>query len=328
MGKLQQLDPSTKKKAIVLDSASTKKRTQADYDDDKCRKVIVLGSSSTKCRTKHDSDDDFETPMRKADKVRSLQVVEVASRKRKQPEQQKITVSHSNNKGKGRSVNKAQSGKDASNNKSNEPQIYKDITRKRIRTRSNPLKLFTLMKELNEPQMLAVELMGFGSLRHLSVHRIPTRLGLWLVTNYDHQNNCLNVGTHTIQITRELIADVLGIPMGDVRVNYVKKPSKKDPVILRWRNQFGTGSNLKTVKDVTDFIKASDDSGRMFMLNYLVVFNTIMGVTTKGGHVNMKFLPSVTPNADINKMDWCSYLIECLRKTKRKWSGLEHYNGH
>ncbi|MFS7928662.1 hypothetical protein Hanom_Chr04g00323361 [Helianthus anomalus] len=65
----------------------------------------------------------------------------------------------------------------------------------------------------------------------------------------------------------------------------------------------------------------------MFMLNYLVVFNTIMGVTTKGGHVNIKFLPSVTPNADINKMDWCSYLIECLQKTKRKWSGLEHYNG-
>ncbi|MFS7995906.1 hypothetical protein Hanom_Chr12g01123581 [Helianthus anomalus] len=287
-----------------------------------------------------------------------MQAVEVASRKRKQPEQPKITgknngdlkikilrvawvlqvllysfllplyaVSHSNNKGKGRSVNKGQSGKDASNNKSNEPQIYKDITRKRIRTRSNPLKLFTLMKELNEPQLLAVEQMGFGSLRHLSVHRILTRLGLWLVTNYDHQNNCLNVGTHTIQITRELIADVLGIPMGDVRLNYVKKPSKKDPVILRWRNQFGPGSNLKTVKDVTDFIKASDDSGRMFMLNYLVVFNTIMGVTTKGRHVNMKFLPSVTPNADINKMDWCRYLIECLRKTKRKWSGLEHYNG-
>ncbi|KAL8265727.1 hypothetical protein R6Q59_003071 [Mikania micrantha] len=57
------------------------------------------------------------------------------------------------------------------------------------------------------------------------------------------------------------------------------------------------------------------------------MFNTIVGETTKGGTVNMRFLRSVVVGSLIEEFDWCSYIITCLKRTKLKWSGTEHYNG-
>ncbi|MFS7909953.1 hypothetical protein Hanom_Chr02g00100651 [Helianthus anomalus] len=30
---------------------------------------------------------------------------------------------------------------------------------------------------------------------------------------------------------------------------------------------------------------------------------------------------------DIPNMDWCSYVITCLKRTKEEWNGTEPYNG-
>ncbi|MFS7913754.1 hypothetical protein Hanom_Chr02g00145391 [Helianthus anomalus] len=41
----------------------------------------------------------------------------------------------------------------------------------------------------------------------------------------------------------------------------------------------------------------------------------------------MSFLPSLMSNLNIDQMNWCGYLLDCLNKTKQKRSGLEWYNG-
>ncbi|XP_076898771.1 uncharacterized protein LOC143552430 [Bidens hawaiensis] len=51
-----------------------------------------------------------------------------------------------------------------------------------------------------------------------------------------------------------------------------------------------------------------------------------MGETTKSGTVNQKCLASIKVR-NIGNMDWCSYIITCLKSTKEGWNGKEPYNG-
>lgn len=92
--------------------------------------------------------------------------------------------------------------------------------------------------------------MGFSCVVFLKLPNIPTCLGRWLVDNYDANSNSLNVGSHKIEITRELVSDVLGIPNGKRGITEIKNPSYKDLVIAEWRNQFGPKCPLMTALDV------------------------------------------------------------------------------
>ncbi|XP_076934220.1 uncharacterized protein LOC143600408 [Bidens hawaiensis] len=52
-----------------------------------------------------------------------------------------------------------------------------------------------------------------------------------------------------------------------------------------------------------------------------------MGETTNSASVNQKFLTSIMNVRNISNMDWCSYLITCLKRTKERWNGKDPYNG-
>ncbi|KAJ0509294.1 putative Ulp1 protease family catalytic domain, papain-like cysteine peptidase superfamily [Helianthus annuus] len=319
------------------------------------KQIEMLKDNTVQCDSKrakrqceqHDSDDDFETPMPKGISVNkkedqphkqlssSCQIVtkskqsSAKTKKRKEPVNDNGSDDDFESPKKDNDIQspkkRCKNGKRKVNN--DRPHVYKDITTTRIRTRSCPANFCEMVQSLNVAQLAVVEEIGFSSVLQLDVHMVPTCLGYWLVTNYDVESNNLDIGTRKIEITRELVRDVLGIPMGDKQVVEMGKPSYSDPVIAEFRNQYGARSKLKKVKEVIETIKASDESGRIFKLNFLVVFNTIMGETTKGSTVLMRFLPSVTTDVDIKDLDWCSYIVTLLKNTKAGWSGLEHFNG-
>ncbi|KAJ0804263.1 putative acting on peptide bonds (peptidase) [Helianthus annuus] len=130
-----------------------------------------------------------------------------------------------------------------------------------------------------------------------------------------------------INITPTIVHDVLGVPMGGNDVNKINKPSKRNAVILEWKRQFGCNPGRISVRQVIDKLKLQKDGRKFFKLNFLVVFNTIMGEITKSTAVNLRFLTSVRDETVIANMDWCSYIITCLKRTKEKWNGKESYNG-
>ncbi|KAI3816065.1 hypothetical protein L1987_15750 [Smallanthus sonchifolius] len=61
----------------------------------------------------------------------------------------------------------------------------------------------------------------------------------------------------------------------------------------------------------------------MFKLNFLIVFMSIMGKTMKSNTVNQRFLTSLTTKTDFKKLNWCEYVLECLRRTRKGWGGKE-----
>ncbi|KAI3821389.1 hypothetical protein L1987_08956 [Smallanthus sonchifolius] len=59
--------------------------------------------------------------------------------------------------------------------------------------------------------------------------------------------------------------------------------------------------NVVHIPSCCNRIKSSGDNGRMFQLNFMVVYNTVMCQITKMNIVNIQFLPSLLPGAERGK---------------------------
>ncbi|KAJ0693220.1 putative phospholipase [Helianthus annuus] len=192
-------------------------------------------------------------------------------------------------------------------------------------TKSTPNDLCCALNGLSAAQKADLKDMGFASLTAFNIHKIPVGLGRWLLVNYSHETNELNVGSHVIKVTTSKVHDVFGVPMGDIPVYEHKRKRMTDVFREEWKNQFFQTS--VTINDVIQKLKLRRQGGKLFKLNFLVLFNSIMGETTKRATVNPKFLASIRDEGDICKMDWCSYMITCLNRTKEGWNGKEPYYG-
>ncbi|KAL8201864.1 hypothetical protein R6Q57_011011 [Mikania cordata] len=190
--------------------------------------------------------------------------------------------------------------------------------------RCSPANLINFLEKLNEDQKKAVKEMGFGEVLCLKLHTIPTAFGYWLLKNYNPQTDIQNIGSSQFNITPDLIHLVFGIPNGKITVHEKFRPNSNDEVVSEWRSQFGTDIPKKiSMKDFAQHLTTRNDSGRMFKLNFLVMFFSIMGESMKSNTVNQRFLTSVTTKMDVKKLSWCDYVLTCLRKTRQTWNGGE-----
>jgi len=197
----------------------------------------------------------------------------------------------------------------------------------RIRVRNTPHNMMDVIRALTPGQRKTVEEIGFSSMLSMNIKTVPTMLGYWLVINYDHRTSILDVGAKKIQITEELVRDVLGIPMGETEVRCVDRADSRFREITEWRLQFGADKGTYNVSYPIKKVKESGGNGRLFILNFLVIFATIMGRTTKGTTCTMSFLPALQDGVCVSSLNWCRYILNCLKETRGRWSTTEHYNG-
>ncbi|MFS8028465.1 hypothetical protein Hanom_Chr16g01510881 [Helianthus anomalus] len=69
-----------------------------------------------------------------------------------------------------------------------------------IETINKPSSLCTVLHGLSDGQKSDITDMGFESIKSFSINKIPSRLGSWLLANYDHKSNVLKVGDGIINI--------------------------------------------------------------------------------------------------------------------------------
>ncbi|KAJ0476983.1 putative papain-like cysteine peptidase superfamily [Helianthus annuus] len=204
-------------------------------------------------------------------------------------------------------------------------QPYKPFTGARIRPKVGIDNMITLASGLNEEQRKKVGEIGFGSIFHYKVTGVPTALGNWLVTNYDPDNDILHVdGGRTINISSELVRSVFGLPMGPTDLAEKKKASKrKDVVVQAFREQFNHMdiTRLSPVQLMNYILDFQSDNGRLFVLNFLVLYFSLLGETTTNNSVNVRFISNIQPGVDIKSFNWCAYMISCLKRTKTAWRG-------
>ncbi|KAL8251455.1 hypothetical protein R6Q59_035148 [Mikania micrantha] len=185
------------------------------------------------------------------------------------------------------------------------------------------------VNDLSKQQKKAIIDMGFKAFLSLVVDTIPTRLARGLVSNYDCERDELNAGNQIIKVTTITVKDVLGVPLGKIIVNKKNKPrTESSDTLNTWKEQYHGKSRIK-VKDVLDQMKKKGENGYyLFKLNWLVVYNTVLGWTTKSTTVNQRFLNSIRKEVDIPNINWCEYLITCLKRTKKEWNVEEPFNDY
>ncbi|XP_076898774.1 uncharacterized protein LOC143552433 [Bidens hawaiensis] len=115
--------------------------------------------------------------------------------------------------------------------------------------------------------------------------------------------------------------------MGKIPVYEKKFARKEDAVRIKWRKQSFPYPAVIFVKHVIEMLQSYTGGGTLFKLNFLVLFNSIVGGTNKSATVNQQFLSSIKNEDDICNMEWCSYIVTCLKRSKEEWSGKEPYNG-
>nr|GMD98138.1 Ribosomal protein L39e [Ipomoea batatas] len=66
-----------------------------------------------------------------------------------------------------------------------------------LRSRSSTSQFFEALQGLNAAQTAAIIEMGFASLFHLQIDNLPTKMGYWLVQNYNPRNSMLYLADGT-----------------------------------------------------------------------------------------------------------------------------------
>ena len=147
-----------------------------------------------------------------------------------------------------------------------------------------------------------------------------------MLDNFDEDRCVLNVDGKDISITRETVRDVLGLPMGNVPVKAVDEADCRHPLVVEWKRQFESMTRYKHIP-VEKQIYTQADGGWMFKLNFLVLYFKTIGESNKNATVNLRFFNCIQDENDIPGFDWCSYVLECLVRTKKSWIRTRHYCG-
>ncbi|PWA89648.1 ulp1 protease family, C-terminal catalytic domain-containing protein [Artemisia annua] len=166
--------------------------------------------------------------------------------------------------------------------------------------------------------------MGFASLLDLKINIIPSRLGQHVVQSFDESTMSMKHWRGDIKITKESVKEILGFPCGGLKINLPERVKSDDACIKSWRRQFNKlqKDTIKVKpKSVVEKLREAKNKGQLFKINLVVLIATVLFEAMKDGTSNQRILYSISSNHDkINEMDWCGYLIDCLKKCKKEWN--------
>lgn len=187
----------------------------------------------------------------------------------------------------------------------------------KLQCRVSPKTLYSATKKMNPEQMDVVRRIGFGKILDMEFNEIPLRLAYFLVQKFSHTTSSIELTIGNIQITRESIHEMFGVPIGGKDIQTGQRSKKGENITKMWRNQYKSG--VVRSKEVMERIINSGDTGILFVLNFLVLFTSTMIEGNQLGSVNTKFLPYITNEEEVTKLDWSGYILNCLKVAVRSW---------
>jgi hypothetical protein len=190
-------------------------------------------------------------------------------------------------------------------------------------SRQVPFQLVSVLSILNDTQKQQLRDIGFGTMVDFNIKYLPMKLAKMLVQRLDAENCQMMVDGKLLRITKEDVRDILGFPMGNLQLKASKRAGMgKNKLALTWKRRYPTLPNgLQRIRltDVKEMIEAQEEGGWNYKIDILVSIITVMCEGITCGTVNQRALGSINAEKDIRNMDWCSYVIDCLKRSKRKW---------
>ncbi|GKC53762.1 hypothetical protein Tco_1076507 [Tanacetum coccineum] len=189
-------------------------------------------------------------------------------------------------------------------------------------TRSSPKPMYEAMMTLSDPQKKCLKDMGFERMIHFPIVELPSALAYHAIDHFHPGSMELRLEKGSIKATRQKVQDMLGIPMGSRKLEEMEQRPFNDPFIKEWENQF---KHVKkpTPAAIASVISDSTQADFMFQMNFITLFGSTMGTLDNGGRVSTKLLKGITEDVDISEIDWCGYILDCLKNSKKNWKDVK-----
>ncbi|XP_035832218.1 uncharacterized protein LOC110871593 isoform X3 [Helianthus annuus] len=188
-----------------------------------------------------------------------------------------------------------------------------------LNTRSSPKQLFSAMMVLSDRQKESIKAMGFGGLLGLSVNGIPEKLAFHVVDSFDAKSLTLNIGNASLVVDAGLISKLLGIRNTGLRFADVEVAKTLPPSLKAWRARFPPTTYIAPSLISAEIQKDTYSDMAFFRTDFALLFLTAMGSSQQNGYVKDKILKRLTAETRYEDYNWCEFIIECLRKCKKKW---------
>nr|KAJ0227372.1 hypothetical protein LSAT_V11C100031940 [Lactuca sativa] len=190
---------------------------------------------------------------------------------------------------------------------------------RRIQVRTSPNFLYSCMHNLSKEQEAYISSIGLGHLLNMKVDGCASIMGHYIVRNFDADMMVLKLHHGEIQINRQVIHEMLGLPLGHVTIKSMPYREVTDDTITVWRKQFEDEDNIRP-RAVQQVIMQSTRADLIFKVNIFVLLCNTLGQSMSMGTCDLSMLSKVTKDLDLSDIDWCGYVFDCLKETKSAWN--------
>ena len=200
-----------------------------------------------------------------------------------------------------------------------------------LQARSAPTALHTAIHGIKNVDIEKfLEEIGFSSYFKFDINKIPSRLGRYVVENFDAETCELRLeGEKCIQATVNKVHELLGIPIGGETLLSLETRPVGDDFEKVWFGQFESKSAKQIrVNDIASKLIESKEVDFLFKVNFLTLFTNTMGmVAGLQGEINFDVVRHLREDTDIRGIDWCEYIFHCLQVSRKPTTLLNKYMG-
>ncbi|CAI9267964.1 unnamed protein product [Lactuca saligna] len=141
--------------------------------------------------------------------------------------------------------------------------------------------------------------------------------GLMTDAHYDEGTNSILIKGKRIKITKEKIHKVFGLPKTGKSLFDLHKVSEDHQVFDGWMKELEYGkANATNYKKI---IQKSEQVDMNFKLGFIALFVNTFAESIPMGTNNLVPVRALVEVDDISKIDWCAYLLYCVKNSKGRW---------
>ena len=188
-----------------------------------------------------------------------------------------------------------------------------------ISYRTSPGSLLSLILGFNNEQRDCVIEMGFGSLLDMKMTDVPGALIYYVLDCFNEKTRKIEFPTGDIDVTRESINQILGFPMGSIKLKSMGFRGAEDRTYNNWENQFKKKTLIR-LNEIKMKLASSNEADMNFNMNFIALVINSLCESSSCGKANYYDLNYIKEHTVIRDIDWCSYLIDCLIKTKKAYT--------
>ncbi|KAJ0618756.1 hypothetical protein HanHA89_Chr02g0057211 [Helianthus annuus] len=185
-------------------------------------------------------------------------------------------------------------GSPTKRHKKQKPAVQKSLSA--LNTCSSPKQLFLAMMGLSERQKEAIIQMGFGGLIGFCVNGVPEKLAYHVMDNFDAHSMTLNLGNNGLLVDDGVISELLGIRDSGSNFADVEEARTLHPSLKKWRARFPPSSYIAP---------------------------SLISAAIQDDKYEDRVLKRLTAETRYEDFNWCAFIVDCLRKCKKKWRPLD-----